>query len=75
MRKIKSIFRYLSWILKGKPMIKYIGYNCGLCGVWVEEPFKIPDYKSSGRWADTWGVCRRCGGVYEIECGNLWHSY
>lgn len=53
-------YRYWQWEKEGKPMIEYNGYNCGLCGKWVDEPFEIPKYKSDGKWWDTWGICPNC---------------
>jgi len=50
-------FAWLKWVWKGKPMIHYEGYHCGLCGKWVNKPFEIPEYQSDGEWWDTWGVC------------------
>lgn len=55
----------IAWVLKGKPMIKYRGYNCGCCGAWVEEEFEIPTYKSIGSDLDTWGLCDKCATVEE----------
>ncbi len=54
-----NFFYWLKWWLAGKPMIKYIGYNCG-CGAWVNKDFEIPKYLSCGRWSDTWGLCPAC---------------
>ncbi len=54
------MIKWLKWILKGKPIIKYEGYNCGCCGKWVNEKFSVPEYKSVGRWWDTWGLCDGC---------------
>lgn len=48
---------YRRWIKKGKPMLKYSGFNCGLCGAWHSIPFEVPEYKSAGQWWDTWGMC------------------
>jgi len=30
--KVKRWFNYLTWLLKGKPVIDYQGFNCGCCG-------------------------------------------
>ena len=57
---MRKLFRYLIWFIKGKPMIKYVGFHCGLCGKWVDKPFEIPDYQSLGEWEDTWGICNKC---------------
>jgi hypothetical protein len=63
-KDVKIVFRYsigkIKWILQGKPMIEYTGYNCGCCGKWVEEKFKVPTYQSWGEWYDTWGLCKEC---------------
>lgn len=48
------------WIREGKPIVFYRGYHCGLCGCWVESPFAKPQYKSAGKWWDTWGICEKC---------------
>jgi len=50
-------FLYLKWIISGKPMIVYSGFNCGCCGRWHNIKIEIPKYKSCGEWWDTWGVC------------------
>jgi hypothetical protein len=49
--------RWLLWMLRGRPYLRYDGYHCGCCGRWIDESFSIPEYKSCGRWWDTWGVC------------------
>lgn len=54
------MFKWLKWIWKGKPVIKYPGYHCGCCGKWVDWEFFIPTYKSMGEWWDTWGICSQC---------------
>ena len=54
------MIKWIKWYIKGKSMIKYEGYHCGLCGRWEDETFEIPEYKSCGKWADTWGVCKKC---------------
>ena len=53
-------FRWLSWLLNGKPMLKYDGYNCGLCGKWIVEEFFVPTWDSNGEWWDTWDICDKC---------------
>lgn len=58
---IKKFIRYIKWILKRKPYLTYEGYNCGCCGNWINEKFSIPEYKSAGKWWDTWGLCDKCG--------------
>ena len=57
---IISFFRWLKWHLKGKSMIQYRGYHCGICGKWVNEPFSVSEYQSAGEWWDTWGMCNEC---------------
>lgn len=54
------MFKWLKWIIKGRLIIYYLGFNCGCCGKWVKEPFSIPEYRSSGEWWDTWGLCNEC---------------
>lgn len=54
------MIKWIKWRIKGKPMIEYIGYHCGLCGRWIDEPFTIPEYRSYGKWCDTWGMCKKC---------------
>jgi len=51
------MLRYLIWVIKRKKMIHYEGFHCGCCGKWNSIPFDIPEYKSSGDWWDTWGLC------------------
>ena len=60
MNEIKLLFYWFRWVCKGKPMVKYSGFNCGLCGRWCDAPFEIPEYKSAGSWWDTWGMCKDC---------------
>ena len=60
MSRIITFFRWLKWYLKGKPMVQYRGYHCGICGKWVNEPFSVPEYQSAEEWWDTWGVCEEC---------------
>lgn len=60
MEKMKHFFRWLKWLKNGKPYLSYKGFNCGCCGAWESEPFKIPEYKSCGKWWDTWGLCKKC---------------
>ena len=57
---MRKFFRWLKWLKNGKPYLSYKGFNCNLCGAWVEEPFKVPEYKSVGEWWDTWGICKKC---------------
>jgi hypothetical protein len=57
---MKKFFSWIKWKLKGKPTISYTGYNCGLCGKWVDKSFSVPTYKSLGSWWDTWSVCEEC---------------
>jgi len=57
---MRRLWRYFRWWLQGRPMIHYYGYNCGLCGKWVDHPFQVPEWDSAGRWWDTWGMCGRC---------------
>lgn len=62
-KKIKMwiyFFAWLKWVLKGKPMVHYNGFHCGVCGKWVNDPFEIPEYRSVGGWWDTWGLCEEC---------------
>jgi len=67
------MFLKLRWVLRGRPTISYPGYNCGLCGVWIAEPFIVNGYNlkqsvvygqgdSLGieTWGHTWGLCQRC---------------
>lgn len=51
------MLKRIKWILKGKPMARYKGFNCGCCGKWHNKPFSIPTYLSCGEWWDTWGIC------------------
>jgi len=66
-----SLFYYVRWILRGKPMITYPGCNCGLCGKWYDEVFSVRNYYTkenivvkvgdeyffpASPW-DTWGIC------------------
>jgi hypothetical protein len=60
LRQIKYFISWVSWITKGRPVITYTGFNCGLCGNWVKKEFSVPTYKSCGRWWDTWGICNKC---------------
>lgn len=50
----------ITWELRGKPTFKYKGYNCGICGAWINKEFEVPDYASVGEWGDTWDVCDKC---------------
>ena len=58
--KIRTWLKKKLWEIKGKPMISYSGFNCGLCGAWVAKPFQIPTYQTDGEWWDTWGMCDKC---------------
>jgi len=60
---IRYLIRKIRWYLNHKPMIEYDGYNCGCCGKWVNEKFKIPTYQSEGKWWDTWGLCNKCATI------------
>jgi len=65
MKNLLEIFgwyRKLIWFFNKKPMIKYNGFHCGLCGKWVNESFKVPTYDSDGEYWDTVGVCETCLG-------------
>ena len=55
-----KLFKWLIWLIKGKPYLTYPGFHCGLCGIYVKQKFTIPVYKSLGKWWDTWGICPRC---------------
>jgi len=55
-----KLIAWLKWLIEKRPYITYKGYNCGLCGKWVNKEFSIPEYKSCGRWWDTWGICINC---------------
>ena len=57
---IAHYFRYIRWVLKGKPYVEYEGGHCGCCGKWVPEKIKLRDYESNGKWADTWTLCKQC---------------
>jgi hypothetical protein len=57
---IREFFRWLYWLMSGKPCIEYSGFHCGCCGTWVTEEFTVPEYASCGKWADTWGICNPC---------------
>jgi hypothetical protein len=69
--KAKRWFNYLTWVLKGKPVIDYQGFNCGCCGAWVGAKFQLPSYKSCGVWWDTWGLCDKCKSVGYLEKEEL----
>ena len=58
--QITIFFRWLKWLKNGRPNISYPGYHCGLCGSWTWAEFKIPEYKSAGKWWDTIKVCQSC---------------
>lgn len=55
-------FKWIVWMIRGKPVVKYAGFNCGCCGKWVNEEFMIPTYRSAGRWWDTIDLCKECIG-------------
>ena len=55
------IIAYIKWLLNGKPMKTYSGYNCGCCGKWHDNLFQIPEYQSYGWQSDTWGLCPNGG--------------
>lgn len=57
---IKYFCKKLWWKLFRKDYVYYDGYNCGLCGKWVNEKFQLPSYDSAGEWWDTWGMCEEC---------------
>lgn len=59
---IRKFFRWLRWLLGGKPFFTYPGHCCGCCGTWTDEEYTVPTYKSGGEWWDTWGLCPRCAG-------------
>ena len=56
-RKIINYIEHRNWIKRGKPVVKYEGYNCGCCGTYWNIPFEIPEYDSEGKYWDTWGMC------------------
>ena len=60
-----KIIRKIKWLLNGKPVLKYSGFCCGLCGKWVDREFAIPEWRSCGTWWDTWGMCDECGEGHE----------
>lgn len=64
------MIKYVFWNLRGKPVIKYAGYNCGCCGKWVKRIFTIRDYESDGRWWDTWGLCPSGTGCNKMGRGK-----
>jgi hypothetical protein len=64
--KIKSIFNCIYWILRGKPMVQYRGYECVTCKNWIGEPINIPDYISLGKLYDTWGICAICRDAFRM---------
>lgn len=49
-----KIFKYIEWLLKFCPSVKYTGYYCGHCNKWHDVPFEIPTYKSWGFFYDTY---------------------
>lgn len=51
--------KWLKWRRDGKPMIEHPGFHCGICGNWVNQPFKIRDYQSLGDWVDRVGLCNK----------------
>ena len=62
---IYKLITRLKWLLKGKPMIRYSGFNCGLCGKWVYQYFEVPTCESHGKWWDTWSLCDSCANCKE----------
>lgn len=64
-------WNYISWFLRGKPMIKYKGFTCGCCGKGWKIPFEIRDYKTCGEWGDTWGLCPENKGCRKNERERL----
>lgn len=46
----KSFIVYLKWVKKGKPMVKYHGFNCGCCGAWENHEFEVPEYRADDWW-------------------------
>ena len=59
---------WLWWVIRGKPMVWYDGYNCGCCGKWVNRPMNVRDYQAYGWQSDTWGLCNSCVlGVIDYE--------
>lgn len=57
--------KWLLWLLKGKPMVHYTGYNCGCCGRRCDKEFDIPEYRLD--WFDTWGLCPDGEGCRKID--------
>ncbi len=55
--KLISWIKKLNWIRHGRPLVHYLGYNCGCCGKWWSIAFDIPEYESCGEWWDMWGLC------------------
>lgn len=61
---------YISWRIRGKPMVSYPGFNCGLCGKWWSIPFEVRDYKNMGFQYESWGMCpdnQGCQKKYEMD--------
>jgi hypothetical protein len=66
------IIKWFIWVLRGKPTITYPGYNCGCCGKWWDETYRVPHYElkesiiikkgdslKNEVWGDTWGLCHK----------------
>jgi hypothetical protein len=62
------MFKFLLWILRGKPVREYSGFNCGCCGKWWPIPFALPAYdlkkskEVKGKYDqveywESWGLC------------------
>ena len=55
--RIGRFFTWLRWHHKGKPMIKYPGFNCGCCGKWVPDVITRSDL---GGFFSGWTLCEEC---------------
>jgi tRNA(Ile)-lysidine synthase TilS/MesJ len=64
-----KLFRWLYWLIKGKPDRVYAGYHCRSCDKWVKKKIRVPTYQSKGRKEDTKGLCSECD---RVRRGSLW---
>ena len=58
---MKILNEIFLWVLRGRPLVKKLGYHCGICGNWINEEIQIRDYeeKEYGNKPPI-GICKRC---------------
>lgn len=55
------MWRFINWVLRGRPVKKVVGGWCGCCGVWVADAeFTFRDYWVVDNLFNLNTICKDC---------------